>query len=213
MQQGRYKECASLGIGINETSGIGVADHSCFRLKVGYPRADLVQLSAAGERAHLHRVVGRVAHNHAFQRGRQGANNVCSQGLGNDDPANRRALLTRLARHLASHFPNEEVEFRGPRPGVHAEYRRVQRIGLCSEAHRFRHNASMRLQQFRGRLGPGERDDVLAIEVIEQVTDTAADQLQRPVRQQAGIDYASHHALRQVGRARRRFYDCGDAGQ
>ena len=70
-----------------------------------------------------------------------------------------------------------------PGHGVRTEYRRVERIGLGGERDGLADDAGMLLQCFGRGLRAGEGDRVLAVEVIEQVTDAAANQLQASRRQ------------------------------
>ncbi len=69
----------------------------------------------------------------------------------------------------------------------------------------------MLLQLFGRRLGASEGNRVLAIEVVEEITDAATDQLQASRRQYPGFDDAPNHELRQVSRTRCRLHDGGNA--
>ena len=58
-----------------------------------------------------------------------------------------------------------------------------------------------------------ERHGVLAVQVIEQIAEAAADQLQRAFRQDAGLDDAPDDQLREIGRRGRGLDDRGHAGE
>jgi hypothetical protein len=60
---------------------------------------------------------------------------------------------------------------------------------------------------------PVKRNDVLAAEVVEEIPDAAADELQRTGRQDSGLDDAPHDELRQVARGRRGLHDRRHAGE
>src|SRR5688500_2582831 len=64
-----------------------------------------------------------------------------------------------------------------------------------------------RLELSAGGRSAGERHDVLAVNVIEQVTGRADDQLQCAIRKYARLDHRSHHRFRQVRRDGRRLHD------
>ena len=70
------------------------------------------------------------------------------------------------------------VELGRSRACIRPEDRGIQRIRFGDEAHGMAHDGRVRAQLRRGRRRARERDDVLAAEVVEQVADAAADQLQ-----------------------------------
>ena len=98
--------------------------------------------------------------------------------------------------------------------GVGAEQREVERVGLHGEADRVARSTlgwARRRRPVRGRAGEG--DDVLAGQVLEQVADAAADQLQRTLGQDAGFDDPADHRLGDVGGLAGRLDDRRHAGE
>ena len=93
------------------------------------------------------------------------------------------------------------------------EHAGVDRIGLADEAHRVRDDRRMRAQLLRRARRTRERHDVLARQMIEQIAEAAADQLQRALRQDAGLDDAPDHQLGEIGSRGRRLHDRRHAGQ
>lgn len=68
-------------------------------------------------------------------------------------------------------------------------------------------------QLLGGLDGAGEGNRVLPAEVIEQITDATADQLQAARRQQPGAVHQPHQRLGDIGRRRRRLGDHRHAGE
>ena len=76
-------------------------------------------------------------------------------------------------RHLAGDLLDEEVELRRARPGVGAEDRGVEAVGLHREADGVLDHRRMAAQLAPGPGGAGEGHDVLAGDVVEQVAHRA----------------------------------------
>ena len=118
---------------------VGVAAHDPrrFRQHRRPPRAP-IELRAAGERAHLRRLVARVADPDLGEpRGSASwtASRCCG---GRHGAADGGAFLPRLDRHLARHLLDEQVEFGRARRRVGPEDRGVEAVALGDEADRSR---------------------------------------------------------------------------
>ena len=162
----------------------------------------LVALVEAGERAHRDALGARVAEHHALLDAR-------ADGLGDgihplarhDHAADARALLAGLRRHLGDDGCDVRVELGRARHGIRAEDRGVERVGLAGEvARRLRAHCGCAGERARGRRRAGEADLVAHVEVVEEAAHRAADQLQRSLGQQAGVEHRAHAGL---GRRRR----------
>ncbi len=79
--------------------------------------------------------------------------------------------------------------------------------------HGFGNDTRVLLQHFRSGFRSRECNDVLTGQVFKEVANSAADQLDRTLRQHAGFDDASHHQFRQVGSAGCWLDDCRHAGK
>ncbi len=176
-------------------------------------REDLVALREACEWAHAHAFGAGITDDGLRQLRLQCTDDVGQAAAGHERLADRRAFLPGLHRHLARDFAHEQVELGRSRRSVRPEDRGVQRIGFGDEPHRMADHRRVRAQLRRRRRRTGERHHVLAIEVIEQVADATADQLQCPGRQQPGLDDAPYDELRQVTRRGRRLHQRGHARQ
>ncbi len=71
----------------------------------------------------------------------------------------------------------------------------------------------MLLQLFGGALGAGEGDGVLAGQMIKEIADAAAQQLDRTFRQDSGFGDSAENELGQIAGARSRLDDRRHAGQ
>ena len=186
--------------GLPAKGAVVAVDHLACAGEGGDPLAHLRALRPAGKRPHSDPRVVRVADHHLVEAPGEGIRDRGHQGAGHDGAADRRALLPCLGRHLPRHLLDVELELGRPGRRVGTEQRRVEGVGLHGESDAVSKNGRVPLErQARGRR-PGEADRVLALQVVEQVPDTAADQLQRPFREQAGLHHAPEHPLREVGR-------------
>ena len=71
----------------------------------------------------------------------------------------------------------------------------------------------MRAQLRRRFRRAREGDEVLTAEMVEQIAEAAADELQRALRQQPRLDDPPHQALREIGRRRCGLHDDRHAGE
>ncbi len=71
----------------------------------------------------------------------------------------------------------------------------------------------MRPQTLRRSRGTSERNHVLTGQVLEEVANTAADELDRSLRENPRLDDTVKHSLRQIGGGRGRLDDRGHAGE
>ena len=125
----------------------------------------------------------------------------------NDRLSDRGAFLSGLRRHLANDFLDVQIELRRPRAGVGPEHRGIERVGLCHEAHRVAYDRRVRPKQGRRRRGAREGNDVLATQVLEQVTRATTDELQRALGQEPRDDDRSYDPLGEIRGRRRRLDD------
>ena len=126
---------------------------------------------------------------------------------GHEGATDRRALLTRLHRHLLHDLLDEEVELLGAGSGVRSEHREVERVGFLVEPNVVLENGLAAPQRQTGRRRAGERDRVLAREVIEQIAGASAHQLKRAGRKDAGLHHRARHHFGEVAGHRRRLHD------
>ena len=169
--------------------------------------ADVVKLGEVGERPHRHAFDLRVADHHLAEPVGQCRLGCVEIDGGNEGAADGGAFLPRLGRHLAHDFLHEQVELRRPGRGVGAEHGGVERVALGDEAHRLARHHRMRLQFLRGVGRAGERHQILAGEMVEQVADLADDELERTRRQHVRLDQDPDRRFGDVGRRRRRLDD------
>ena len=184
VQQRRHEERAFVGVGIDESKVVAAADDvaSGARARATRSRTSLRWPWLASAPMSTSLLAGcRCGSRRAPS---QRLDDVAGDRRGSDDAADRRALLAGLARHLTRDFLDEQIELRRAGHGVRPEDRRVQRVGLRREGDRLADDARMLLQELSRVLGAGERDRVLAVQMVEQVADAAADELQRALRQE-----------------------------
>ena len=133
--------------------------------------------------------------------------------LGYDDAANRRALLARLARHFAHHFLDEQIEFHIVGRDVRRQDGAIERIGFAVEGYGLGDQVRIGAQ-LGGRGGRAcKRDEILAIQTVQQVARGTDHQLQTAGRQQARFMHHAHDSLRQVARRRGRLGDAGHGSE
>ena len=93
------------------------------------------------------------------------------------------------------------------------EDRAVQRVGLDAEADAAVEHVGVGAQQPGGVRGAGERDRVLHGQLVEQAAGAAAQQLQRALGQDAGLDDAAYDELGEVRRLAGRLDDRRQPGE
>ena len=197
LQQQRPHERAAFGAGPDDVHVVRVAGHDAARRQQGLDRtAHLFALLQAGQRAHPHAFGRRVAHHHLGQPVARRLRHLVGQRGRHEGPPDRGALLAGLDRHLGDQLPDVQVELRRARPGLGTEDGAVQRVRLGVEPYRPPDDGRVGPQLPGGGRRPGERHQVLLAQVIEQVADAAAHQLDRAFRQQPGV----HDQLDQPGR-------------
>ena len=197
LQQQRPHERAAFGAGPDDVHVVRVAGHDPARRQQGLDRtAHLLALLQAGQRAHPHAVLGRVAHHHLGQPVACRLGHLVRQRGRHEGPPDRGALLAGLDRHLGDQLPDVQIELRRARPGLGTQDGAVQRVRLGVEPYRPPDDGRVGAQLPGGGGRPGERHQVLLAQMIEQVAGAAADQLDRAFRQQPGV----HHQLHQPGR-------------
>ena len=130
-----------------------------------------------------------------------------------DGAADGRALLPGLDRHLGDHGLDVQVELRVVGRDVRAQHRAVERVGLDPEADAAVEHVGVVAQQPGGVGGAGEGDRVLHGQLVEQPARAAAEQLQRALGQDAGLDGAAYDELGEVGGLAGGLDDRGQAGQ
>ena len=202
MEQRRHEECALARIGIDDVEIVAVAEHDLGLLcQFAHAIANLVTLSLACECAHVYVTAARVADADVAEGLAERLGQLSGNRCRRQDTPYGRALLAGLAGHLAHDLLDEKIELGRAGERVGAEYRGIQRVCLGREGDRFADDAWMSLQEFCRRLRAREGNRVLTIQVVEQVAEPAADQLQRAFGKNAGLMYVAHHELGQVGRA------------
>ncbi len=213
LQQQRRHERAAFGAGPHDVHVVRVAEHDPARRQQGLDRtAHLLALLQAGQRTHLHAFRRRVAHHHLGQPLARRLRHLVRQRGRDEGPPDRGALLAGLDRHLGDQLPDIQVELRSARSGLRAEDGAVQRVRLGVEPYRPRDDGRVSPQLPGGGGGPGERHQVLLTEMIEQVADAAADQLDRAFRQQPGVHDQLHQPARHVRRLGGRLDQAGHPG-
>ena len=168
-------------------------------------------LFGVDQRAHLYPFLRRVAHRHLFQAGNQRLAHGVNLALRDDNAADGRTFLPGFGGHLAHHFPNEQGKFRLLRRDVFPQHAAVQGVGFHRERNGIRHNIPVHAQALPGAGGAGKGDHVLAVELVEQIPRTAADQADGTVRHQPAVDDRFHHRLRHLRGGGGRFDDGGHA--
>ena len=131
----------------------------------------------------------------------------------NEGATNGSTLLSCLRRHLADDFLHEKVKFRGVRGGVGPQHGCIERVTFGDEAHRFPRNDGMRLQLLRGIGRAGERYEILASEVIEQVAHWTDHELKRARRQDIRFNHDADRCLGDIGSGRCRLHDNGHSSK
>ncbi|EEF23199.1 conserved hypothetical protein, partial [Ricinus communis] len=135
------------------------------------------------------------------------------QVLRHDHAADRRALLARLARHLARDFLDEQVQFLVVRRDVRREDGGVQRIRFRRERHGFADQVRV-AAQFRGRVGRSrEGHRVESVQAVQQVARRADDELQAAFRQQFRLHHHPDQRMREIARRGGRLGDAGHRGE
>ncbi len=213
-EQDRRQEGAQAPVGAADLEAFRVAgDAFRFAFQLRESRKHLVALRDARERTHADAGRARVADDRLRELRLQCRHHFAQPGLRHDRLADRGALLAGLDRHLARDFLHEERELRRSRPRIRSEDGGIERVRLGDEAHGVTHDGRMRAKLRCGRRRTRERDDVLAAEVVEQVADAAADELQGSRGQDPGLDDPTHDELGQVAGRRRGLDDCRHAGE
>ena len=184
MQQRRHEERAFPAVGIDDVEIVRTAEDDLgLGGQVFDPSSYLVALPLARQRAHVDILDARVADADLAEAGCKCADDITGDRTGCDDPPYRRALLSRLRDHLVRDFLDVEIKLLGSRYGVGPEYRHVERVGLRSECDRLTDDPRVLLQHLGRGLRACKRDRVLAVQVVEQVTDATTNELHATVRQ------------------------------
>jgi hypothetical protein len=212
VEECRGDESAAVGVRADQVECPGLAVHDLgFAPEPCQSLAHFAALAEGGHRSHAHLLQPGIA-DHDLAESRAHRINDGIHGRGRHQRlADRSALLSGLYGHLAHHLAHEQLELRRARPRIRSQDRGVERVRLGREAHRMGGDAPVLPQQRRGARRAGERHHILAGEVIEQVSDAAADQLHRPLGQDPGPDDSPEHPLREVAGLGRRLDDRGDA--
>ncbi len=213
-EQDRAQEGALAAVAARRFESLRIArDPFGLAFEIGDAREHFVALREARERPHADARDARVADDGLGKLRRERRDDLALHRLRHQRLADRRALLTGLHGHLARDFLDEERELGRSGPGIRAKNGGIERIRLRDETHAVPHDRRVRAKLRRRRGRPGEGNDVLAAEVVEQVADAAADELQRTGRQDSGLDDAPHDELRQVARGGRGLHDRRHAGE
>ena len=119
--------------------GVRIAGDDAGRFRqLRHRRADAVELGAAGEGAHLRRLLARIADADPGEAlGKRVLHRVEMRGR-RHGTADGGAFLARLGGHLARDLLDEQIEFGRAGRGVRAEDRGVEAVPLGDEAHRIR---------------------------------------------------------------------------
>jgi hypothetical protein len=108
-------------------------------------------------------------------------------------------------------FPDEQVELGGSRYRIRRENGGVERISFRDEPDGFTRDHGMPLQFLRGVGRSGEGNDILAGQVVEQVSGRTQHELQRSLGQYAGLNDRPHEFMGEVGRDGGGLGDDGNA--
>ena len=207
-QHGRQK-CAAR----NRRLGVGIAgdDPRSGSLELGDLFADVVALAGADQSAHACIFGPRVADLGLRQPFGERLLHCVEILCGSHGATDGGALLARLDRHLGRDFLDEQVELGRSGRRIRPEQRGVEAVLLGDEADRFASDSRMRLELERRVRRACEAHDVLAGQMVEQVTDAADDQLDRARRQDVGFDHDLERSFGEVGGRRGRLHDGGHA--
>lgn len=174
---------------------------------------DVFFLGDGGERAHAHAFFVRVAEGDFSQTLDQAFGEGVQVLLGHHDAADGGAFLAGFDGHLADDFLGEQVELFVVRGDVRGEDGTVERVRFGVEGDRAVDDVGVRAQFAGGVRGAGEGDHVLFVELIQQITRTADDQLQGAFGQRAGVLHQTDTGLGDVAGGGGRFNDAGHAGE
>ena len=188
--ENRRDECAALTVGTNHVDVVRVAIYELTRIQQRLERAPhLFPLLQARQRTHLDRRLSRIPHDHLCQPVDHCRLDVVENGARYEGATDRGAFLPSLDRHLGHQLVDIEIELWRSGRGVGPEDRAIQRVGLSRKRHRSGDYHWMGPKPAGRRRRTGERHRVLLGEVIEEVTRTSADELQRALRQEAGVQH------------------------
>ena len=208
------EERAGLGVGVaGRALGAAEADLTAGVDQALHRAADLALLVLRGQGAHGGALDARVAQDDL--RGQalgEGGGHGLDPILRDDHPADGRALLAGLDRHLLEDGLHERLELGGLRVRVRAEDGGVEGVGLRGEADAALLDVRVLLQGGRGGGGAGERDVVAVVQVVQQVAGGAGDQLDRALGQHAGLEHQLDALLRDVAGGGGRLDHGGHAG-
>ena len=128
-----------------------------------------------------------------------------------DGAADGGTLLARLRGHLTEDCLDEGFELRGVRGDIGAEDGGVEGVGLRAELDAALDDVAVCTQGVRGIGGAGKRHVIAVIQVIQQVTGGAGNELQASLRQNPGIDHEAHAGRGDVASRRGRLNNRGHA--
>ena len=171
----------------------------------GFPH--IRQLRPADQRAHGDPFLRRVADHHLAQRRAQRVLHGIQPGRRRENPPDRGAFLPRFHGHLPHDLRDEQVKFRAARSRIRPQHGRVQTIPLRQKPHALARHHRMRLQFLRRRRRAGEGDHILPPQMLKQIPRRARDKLQRPLRQQPGLQQNPHALRRHVSRRGGRLHN------
>jgi hypothetical protein len=165
----------------------------------------VLPLPETHERSHSGRLQGGMTDPGGRQFVLQSRSDGIGMGGWNEGAADGGAFLPGLAGHLAHDFAYEQVELGGSGPRIGPQDGSVDRVALGDESHRMAGDGGMVLQELRGLGRTGERHDILAGQVVEQIARGADDHLEGARRQEARFVDQAHQLRRDIRRDGRRL--------
>ncbi len=165
------------------------------------------------ERAHVGAGIGRIADPDVVE-GRDEC--LLERRLlvrGDEDPADRRALLTGLGGHLPDDLPDEQVELGRVRRGCGGEDGGVEGVGLAVQRNQVSEQRRVGAQGAQRLGGAGHGEHVLLAEVFEQVTGLGTEELDGPVREDVAVDDLLEEGVGEVCRLGGGLDQGGHAGE
>jgi len=212
-QQHRSHERALLRISGNELDAIQRTGHD-FRFSgentdLGF---DIFAVFQRNQRAHARVLIVRQSNRCGGKTPGECINHGVFMCVRHDDAPDRGAFLSRLDGHFPANFLDEEVKLLRTRCSVDTENRGVETVGLHGEANRVLQDRRAGFQLLSGGRGPGEGDDVLFSNMIEEIAGRSGHDLQGTIGQDAGFKNSPHHKFGQIGGLRGGFDNAGHPG-
>ena len=213
-QDGRH-EGAALGVGVDDVDVVGVAEDDLGGAAQRLDRlADLLALVEAGERAHADVLVGRVADGDLREPRGDRLGDLVGDRRRDDRRAGSRCTSGPALTVISVTTPLTNRSNSGSSAVTSGP--RIEQFSESASTPSWTPPCSTErvlAQVGAGRGGAGERDRVLRAELVEQAGGAAAEQLQRALGEDAGLDDPADDELGEVRRLAGRLDDRRQPGE